>query len=78
MYSIGIIMWQISSGRQPFYSENYDMILACRIIGGEREKIIEGTPIDYSNLYTSKLILIFTELFFCVLKLVIILNYYSY
>ena len=54
VYSIGIIMWQISSGRKPFENEEaYDLILSIR--GGKREEIIDGTPIEYSDLYKSKL-----------------------
>jgi len=57
VYSVGVIMWQISSGCQPFYPEGkkYDLSLALAIQRGEREKIIDGTPTEYSNLYTSKL-----------------------
>ena len=57
IYSIGVIMWQISSGYRPFYTEGieYDVCLALAIKEGEREKIIDGTPDEYSNLYTSKL-----------------------
>ena len=55
MYSVGIIMWQISSGRQPFENVKYDKNLSLAIQGGERENIIDDTPIEYSNLYTSKL-----------------------
>jgi serine/threonine protein kinase len=53
VYSVGVLMWQISSGRQPFYAEGekYDIGLAFDIQGGKREKIIENTPIKYSNLY---------------------------
>ncbi len=49
-------MWQISSGCQPFYAEaaSYDIALAMGIINGKREKIINGTPAKYSNLYQSK------------------------
>ncbi|RIA86054.1 hypothetical protein C1645_829885 [Glomus cerebriforme] len=56
VYSIGVLMWQISSGHQPYYAEgiNYDISLALAIQGGEREKIIDSTPIEYSNLYTEK------------------------
>lgn len=63
VYSIGIIMWQISSGRQPFHTEEYDIGLMCQIKGGKREEIIEGTPTVYSDLYERKLyfIVIFTE-----------------
>ncbi|CAI2185193.1 18020_t:CDS:2, partial [Funneliformis geosporum] len=52
IYSIGVLMWQISSGCQPFDSVDYDITLVLAIIGGEREQLIDGTPIEYSNLYT--------------------------
>jgi len=56
VYSIGVLMWQISSGYQPFYAEgaNYDIALTLDIINGKREEIIDGTPTEYSNLYQSK------------------------
>ena len=56
VYSIGVLMWQISSGYRPFYAENinYDIALTLSIINGKREKIIDGTPTEYSNLYQSK------------------------
>ena len=55
IYSIGVIMWQISSGHQPFEYIEYDANLILAIQGGEREKIIDGTPIEYNDLYTSRL-----------------------
>ena len=55
IYSIGVIMWQISSGRRPFEDRARDIGLALAIYLGEREKIVDGTPPEYSNLYTSKL-----------------------
>ena len=53
VYSIGVLMWQISSGYQPFCAKynNYDVSLALAILNGIREEIIDGTPIEYSNLY---------------------------
>ena len=56
VYSVGILMWQISSGYKPFHVEdiNYDVSLVLAIINGKREKIIVGTPIEYSNLYQGK------------------------
>lgn len=51
MYSIGVLLWQISSGRKPFSDTDYDIMLSLAIINGEREEIIEGTPVEYSNLY---------------------------
>src|SRR6266542_196903 len=59
VYSVGILFWQISSGHQPFYSENvkYDVNLIMDIKKGKRERIVEGTPIEYSNLYRCKFFL---------------------
>jgi len=56
VYSVGVLLWQISSGHRPFYAENveYDLNLIMDIKNGHREKIIKGTPIKYSNLYEGK------------------------
>ena len=56
IYSVGVLMWQISSGYQPFDTEgaDFDAWLILPILNGKREKIIEGTPINYSNLYQGK------------------------
>ena len=54
VYSVGVLMWQISSGKEPF--EGYsgcDFIIM--ITKGEREDIIPGTPGLYSNLYKGKI-----------------------
>ena len=53
VYSIGVLMWQISSGYQPF-GVDYDVGLSLDIINGKREKFIVGTPIEYRNLYQGK------------------------
>jgi serine/threonine protein kinase len=52
VYSVGVLMWQISSGRRPFCDVNYDACLIMSILNGKREKIIDGTLVEYSNLYT--------------------------
>ena len=52
VYSVGVIMWQISSGYEPFKDKNYDIGLILSIHNGLREEIIDGTPVEYSNLYT--------------------------
>ena len=44
-------MWQISSGRKPFYEDNYDISLSLAIINGKREEVIDGTPVAYHKLY---------------------------
>ncbi|UZO14889.1 uncharacterized protein OCT59_006332 [Rhizophagus irregularis] len=53
IYGIGVLMWQISSGRQPFKDKgfDYDVQLSIAIINGLREEIIDKTPVEYSNLY---------------------------
>ncbi|EXX63559.1 Mkk1p [Rhizophagus irregularis DAOM 197198w] len=49
VYSIGMLMWEISSGQPPFvYKHNYD--LALKIINGMRPRIIPGTPLKYKEL----------------------------
>ena len=52
VYSVGVLMWQLSSGYQPFKGINYDISLMLSIVSGKREKIIDDTPIEYSDLYT--------------------------
>ena len=58
IYSIGMLLWEISSGQPPFYVENvpYDASLITQILQGQRETIIPNTPADYSNLYTGRCI----------------------
>ncbi|PKY55059.1 HCP-like protein [Rhizophagus irregularis] len=41
-----------SSGHKPFREVNHGLSLMLSILNGEREEIIDGTPIGYSNLYT--------------------------
>ncbi|GBC22181.2 kinase-like domain-containing protein [Rhizophagus irregularis DAOM 181602=DAOM 197198] len=52
VYSVGVLLWEISSGQRPFFKDDYDVRLAIRIHVGSRESIIPGTPREYSNLYT--------------------------
>ncbi|KAF0467209.1 kinase-like protein [Gigaspora margarita] len=50
IYSFGVILWEISSGKPPFQSLNpYGIII--HIFNGEREIPIEGTPNLYIQLY---------------------------
>ncbi|GES98782.1 kinase-like domain-containing protein [Rhizophagus clarus] len=51
VYSMGTILWRISSRSRPFDSENYNLNLATEISNGRRERIINGTPLKYSELY---------------------------
>jgi serine/threonine protein kinase len=59
VYSIGILLWQISSGYGPFYKVDYDAPLMISILNGRREMIIYGTPVEYSNLYTGNKVVTF-------------------
>jgi hypothetical protein len=56
VYSVGVLLWEISSGQKPFNS--YDKFylkprLIMEILNGKRESPISNTPIDYINIYTS-------------------------
>ncbi|GBC02391.1 hypothetical protein RclHR1_00460029 [Rhizophagus clarus] len=51
IYSIAMLMWEISSGRPPFMNYEYDDYdLTLKIINGFRPKIVPGTPLEYKNL----------------------------
>lgn len=50
IYSIGMVMWEISAGHSPFLARNHDLDLISEILKGRRPKIIEGTPAWYSQL----------------------------
>ena len=58
VYSVGILLWEISSGCPPFHTERpYDIGLALEILQGRREKTVPDTPDDYAKLYIGKYIL---------------------
>ncbi|POG77041.1 kinase-like domain-containing protein [Rhizophagus irregularis DAOM 181602=DAOM 197198] len=52
VYSIGILLWEISSGRPPFCNELNDLGLAMEILQGLRETPIPDTPEEYIKIYT--------------------------
>jgi serine/threonine protein kinase len=55
VYSVGVLLWEISSGRPPFDTgESYDGGLAIQILLGYREKVIPGTSVDYTKLFAGK------------------------
>ncbi|RIB29563.1 hypothetical protein C2G38_2238823 [Gigaspora rosea] len=49
IYSFGVILWEISSGRPPFQAFESKMELCFHIFQGNREEPIEGTPSQYPN-----------------------------
>ncbi|EXX52734.1 kinase-like domain-containing protein [Rhizophagus irregularis DAOM 181602=DAOM 197198] len=51
VYSIAMLMWEISSGQPPFNNYEHDYYLAMmNIVNGIRPKIVPGTPLEYKNL----------------------------
>jgi serine/threonine protein kinase len=50
IYSIAMLMWEISSGQPPFINYENDYYLAMNIVNGIRPKIVPGTPLEYKNL----------------------------
>ncbi len=59
VYSVGVLLWEISSGRKPFESYSNDfqrLALMSEISDGKREIPVSDTPIDYINIYTGIII----------------------
>src|SRR5688572_31823814 len=50
IYSLGVLLWEISSGETPFSDFDIHSVV-IEVFSGNREKPIEGTPSDYIQLY---------------------------
>ncbi|GES80108.1 kinase-like domain-containing protein [Rhizophagus clarus] len=50
IYSIAILMWEISSGQPPFINYEHENEIVMNIINGIRPKIVPATPLEYKNL----------------------------
>ncbi|PKC61103.1 kinase-like protein [Rhizophagus irregularis] len=50
IYSIAMLMWEISSEQPPFINHEHDYNLVMNIINGIRPRIVSGTPVEYKNL----------------------------
>ncbi|RIB08513.1 kinase-like domain-containing protein, partial [Gigaspora rosea] len=49
IYSFGMIMWEISSGRSVFFNRAHDSNLLIALMDGERPQILDGTAQDYKE-----------------------------
>ncbi|RHZ47033.1 hypothetical protein Glove_595g10 [Diversispora epigaea] len=50
IYSLGMIMWQMTSGHRPFHDQNHGPKLILDILDGKRPEITEDTPKCWTNL----------------------------
>ncbi|CAB4430979.1 unnamed protein product [Rhizophagus irregularis] len=53
IYSLGMIMWEITTGCKPFANVKHDIHLIYKILDGERPNVTEDTPECYANLMKS-------------------------
>jgi len=53
VYSIGVLLWEISSGQEPF-KDKLSYFLLVNIPDGLRETPVPDTPPAYVDLYTGK------------------------
>ncbi|KAK3819980.1 MAG: kinase-like domain-containing protein [Benniella sp.] len=51
IYSLGVLLWELTSGHSAFSRVPQDVQLAVAILNGKREDPIEGTPESYRALY---------------------------
>jgi serine/threonine protein kinase len=53
VYSLGMLIWQLASGRPPFYDRAHDIHLAIDICNRIRPKVINGIPDCYQKFMDS-------------------------
>ncbi|GBC07027.1 hypothetical protein RclHR1_00720036 [Rhizophagus clarus] len=51
VYSVGVLLWEISSGRPPFEKSINKASMMLSIVSGNREKPVTNTPLEYQSLY---------------------------
>ncbi|GES99674.1 piwi domain-containing protein [Rhizophagus clarus] len=52
VYSVGVLLWEMSSGKKPFSDREYNTDLAKEIAQGLRESKVEGIPEEYFDICT--------------------------
>jgi serine/threonine protein kinase len=50
IYSVGMIMWELMTGRRPFWDQIYDAELIIKICDGFRPPIVTNAPVGYIEL----------------------------
>src|SRR6266542_2479873 len=50
IYSFGMIMWEFTTGKKPFYDRSHNHFLITDILKGERPQITDDTPEFYAEL----------------------------
>jgi serine/threonine protein kinase len=50
IYSIGMIMWELTTGCKPFANIEHDVMLIYKIIDGKQPEITKDTPECFANL----------------------------
>ncbi|RHZ75436.1 hypothetical protein Glove_213g39 [Diversispora epigaea] len=50
IYSLGMIMWELTSGHRPFHDQDHGPKLILDILDGKRPEITEDTPKCWANL----------------------------
>jgi serine/threonine protein kinase len=53
IYSLGVLMWELTSGYPPFTYSEIEDLLEIHLINGHRENPMPNTPNEYLDLYKS-------------------------
>ncbi|KAG0271369.1 hypothetical protein BGZ95_000833, partial [Linnemannia exigua] len=51
IYSLGVLLWELTTGHPAFAKVPQDVNLAVAIMNGKRETPVDGTPVMYKALY---------------------------